>query len=363
MTTNTHPHETFQEAAVRELARRHRWWAGRVIALPVQMAVFAVVVFFIIRLVPGDPVLAATGGHVSEATYVSVKDSLGLNGSVFHQLLTYLSRIAHGDLGRSAVSDRPVSTELINRLPVTLQLAVLGSVAAAVFALLASYLVVMRPRNVLSRGLAAYARTAGAIPDYCVGVAGIFLLYASLHLLPAPLGPVDASVGLPPTVTHVPLLDALLSRNITVIGSELEHLVLPVLVMVVTQSAVLIKMLVIGLEEALDAAPTRFRIACGASDRALLLSIYRRALPPATTMFGTIFAGLLGGVVILEQLFNYAGMGSYAVNAVNAKDLDVMQGFLLVVAFLSLLVFFAVDIVNMLLDPRRRPGVSAEAAA
>jgi peptide/nickel transport system permease protein len=348
--------------AVVAFVKKQRWWAGRVAVLPVHVAIFALVVFFLVRAIPGDPVLIVTGGQFTPEIYAKVKQALGLNGSLLHQLGSYFSSLAHFRLGHSMISGRAVTTELATRLPATLELALMGLIAVTVLSLLAAYVAVIYPKRTVSRIIRAYARTAGAIPEFCVGIALIVVFYAWLRWAPAPLGRIDPNLSQPSAITGMPFLDSLLHGDWAVSLSMVRHLVLPITVEVVAQSAVLLKLLISGLEQALDAPPTRFRIASGASRAMVVLSLHRRALPATVTMIGTLFGYLLGGAVILESLFGFTGMGQYMVEAVNSKDLVAMQGFLLIVAVLSLAVFLLVDLVNMLLDPRRKPGVQVEAS-
>jgi ABC-type dipeptide/oligopeptide/nickel transport system permease component len=137
--------------------------------------------------------------------------------------------------------------------------------------------------------------------------------------------------------------------------------VLPIAVLVVAQSALLTKVLVSGLREATTAAPTRFRIASGAPRRTVVLSMYRRAAPPAVTIVGQMTGNLVGGAVIIEALFGLGGMGQYAVDAINSKDIVAIQGFLIVISVLTLLVFLLIDVATMALDCRRRPGAAGVA--
>ena len=229
-----------------------------------------------------------------------------------------------------------------------------------VFSFVASYVAVMHPTSMVGRLIRIYAKTAGAIPEFVVGLALIFIFYAELHWAPAPLGRIDPLLAQPSPITNFPLLDSVLRGDWPVVISMIKHLVLPITVEVIAQSAVMIRLLISGLEESIEAAPTRFRIASGASRRTVTLSMYRRALPATVTMMGTLFGYLLGGAVILESLFGFTGMGQYLVDAVNSKDFISLQASLLVVGALSLLVFLLVDLVNMFLDPRRKPGVRAE---
>jgi peptide/nickel transport system permease protein len=328
--------------------------------LPVHIAIFALVVFFLVRAIPGDPVLIVTGGQITPEIYARVQHSLGLDGSVLHQLGSFYSSLLHLDLGTSMLSGRSVAGELSTRFPATLELALMGLISVIVVSVSGAFLAVMRPTWLPSRIIRGYARTAGAIPEFCVGIALIVIFYSQLRWVPAPVGRIDPYLSQPPALTGMPFLDSVLRGSFDVTASMSAHLVLPILVMVIAQSAVLLRLLISGLEEAVDAPATRFRIASGASRRTVLLSMLRRALPPAVTMLGIIFGYLLGGAVILESLFGFTGMGQYMVEGVNSKDLPVMQGFLIVTAVISLTVFFLVDIINMLLDPRRRPGVRAE---
>jgi ABC-type dipeptide/oligopeptide/nickel transport system permease component len=289
-----------------------------------------------------------------------MKKNLGLDGTLIHQLQTFLSHTVRLQFGDSIVSGRPVIKDVQLLLPATLELAVLGLLGAVVVALLGAYLVVLHPRNLASRLLALYARAAAAIPDFCLGVTGIFIFYATLHWAPPPLGLVSTNLSLPTKITGFPLLDALLRGQGSVAASIVGHLILPVAVLALANAPVLMKLLIRSLEDSVDAAPTRFRIATGASRPMVVISLYRRALPAAVTMLGTMFGYLLGGAVVLESLFGFSGMGQYAVNAVNSKDFVALQGFLLVVGALSLVVFLLVDVANMLLDPRRRAGTRQE---
>jgi ABC-type dipeptide/oligopeptide/nickel transport system permease component len=342
------------------IVRRQRWWAGRIAVLPVHIAVWALVVFFLVRAIPGNPVVIVTGGQYTPAIYAHVKHELGLDGSTFHQLGHYFWQLLHFRLGSSILSGTPVVTELKTRLPATVELALQSMTAVIVTSFIASYVAVMHPKNLLSRIIRGYARTAGAIPEFCVGIALIVIFYAELHWAPAPLGRVSPSITPPASITGFPFLDTILRGDWSVAGNMLEHLILPLTVEIVAQSAVMIRLLISGLEEAVDAPATRFRIASGASRRMVVLSVYRRALPATVAMLGMLFGYLLGGAVILESLFGFAGMGQYMVDAVNSKDFVVMQGVLIVIAAVALTVFLLVDLVNMVLDPRRKPGVRSE---
>jgi ABC-type dipeptide/oligopeptide/nickel transport system permease component len=347
-----------------EVLRGQRWWFTRVLALPVHLFFFAAVVFFLVRMIPGDPVAVLTGGqNVSVAKTEQIRASLGLTGSLLSQFVHYLHNVVTLNFGNSMMNGLSVWGELSQRLPETIELAVIAMVIATVLTLVMGLVAVLKPRSILAKILVPYARTAGAIPDFVLGVLGIFLFYTTVHLLPAPDGIYAPTLNPDPKVTGFPLLDALFAGDSVMFGSICAHLVLPVAVLVVANTPLLLKIFLRALEEAVDAAPTRFRIAAGASRKIVLLSVARRAAPSAVAMMGTLFGFMLGGVVVVEQLFAMPGLGLYGVDAVNSSDRTALEGFLILVATISLVVFLIVDLVNMTLDPRRRPGLAKEGAS
>lgn len=340
----------------------HRWWIGRILALPLHLMFFAIAVFALVRLIPGDPVYLMTAGTgIDQETYDRAADSLGLSGSLFDQFRNYSSQLLRLDFGSSIITGTPVMDELSVRLPQTLQLALISLFAASLLTAVIGYLVVFHPQSLVARLLGPYARAAGALPDFCLGVAGIFVFYYLLSWVPAPIGLIDPGISSPQRITGFSLIDALLTGNGAAFASIAQHLVLPVLVLAIAYAPLLLKIFVRALEDAVVAAPTMFRLSCGVPRRTVVESVARRALPTTVAMFGTVFGFLIGGAVIVEQLFAMPGMGQYAVNAVNSTDLIALQGFLLVTAGCTLVVFLVVDIVNMLLDPRRRPGAGQRA--
>ncbi|MEX5636052.1 ABC transporter permease [Parafrankia sp. FMc2] len=343
-----------------EILRRQRWWLGRIVALPFQLLVFAAVSFLLVQSIPGDPVAVLTGGQATAENRAAIEKELGLDGSLLQQLLHYLGGALRFDLGDSIMSGRPVAEEFGDRLPATVELALMGVLLSIVVAVGLAYLAVQRPTSPVAYAVRGFARIAGGLPEFAVAVAAVFVFYATLHWAPAPLGRLSGDVPEVPKVTGMPFLDTLLTLRFDATWSMLGHLVLPVGVLIVCQAGVLVKMLMGGLEEALDSPPTRFRIAAGASRAMVLASVFRRALPPAVTTCGTLFGYTLGGAVIMESIFGFAGIGGYLADAVTSGDIPAMQGFLVIVAAVSLLVFLIVDLVNMTLDPRRRPGVRAE---
>lgn len=322
----------------------------------VNFVIYVFVAFFLVKLIPGDPVVSASGGRLTGDALEAARESYGLAGSVFEQLGTYLRDLASLDLGTAIATGRPVADELLVRIPATLELVVTGLFFGALVSLALAHLVVSRPVNPVARAVRAYSRAAGAIPEYVIGIAFLFIFFATLQWVPAPSGRLDPFLIAPPTVTGFPILDAFIVGDPQAAGSYAAHLFLPVVVMVVAHSALLTKTLVEALDVEVASPATKFRIASGAPRRVVLLAVYRRALPTAVAMLGMVFGLLLGGAVVLESLFGLGGLGQYAVDAVMASDVFALRSFLVVIAAMCLAVYFLADVTTGLLDPRRRVG-------
>lgn len=339
----------------------NRWWIVRTFMLPVHVAVFATVSFFLVRLVPGDPVLTRLQGadSISREQYDEVAAQMGLDGSIWHQLATFWGMLLRGSLGTSQVTGRGVWDDIVSRLPATIELVGVALAWVLVVSFVLAFLWLRFASRPLHTILQGYGKLAGAIPELPLAVLGLALLYAVLKVIPAPVGRTDPTMSLP-TVTGFPMVDAIVTGNWAVFGSIVSHTFLPELVIVIAYVPHLWKQLVLGIEESAAAPATMFKIASGATRPAIYRSVFRRAAASSVVMMGAMFGGLLGGVVVIEQLFSFGGVGQYAVNAVTNNDFLALQGFLVVIAAICLVVFFIVDIVNQLLDPRRRPGAKVD---
>lgn len=341
---------------------RNRWWITRTLVLPVHLFLFAVLAFFLVRLLPGNPVLAkldASNGF-SQADYNRAAKSMGLYGSIWSQLGTFLDQLVHLNLGISTSTEQPVWNEIMSRLPSTLELIFLGLGGAVIATLILAMISVSTSNRHVHAVLRGYANLAGALPDFAVAIVGIVVFFTVLHIEPAPIGRLDPGVTMP-VVTGFPLLDTILTGQFSLTVSMLAHYALPVLVIVFIHASGLWRQLGLGLEEQIAEPPTLFKIASGATRGSIYRSVLRRATASSIVMLGTKFGALLGGVIVLERLFGFGGLGQFAIDSVTSLDFTGLQGILVVIASLCLITFFLVDIVNMMLDPRRRPGVRVDA--
>lgn len=341
------------------LSRLSEWaWVGRAAGRAiVNFLIFVVAAFFLVQLIPGDPLVSSSGGRLSGEALEKAREVYGLNGSLASQFWSYLTSLFSFDLGESIATGRPVAEDMATRIPATLELIGTGLFFACLVALPMSYFVVTKPTNRFSKVLRSYASSAGAIPEYVVGILFLFVFFATLAWVPAPSGRLDPILIPPAEVTGFPILDAFIAGDAEAANSYISHLILPVAVMVVSHTAILVKSLILALDTEIDNPATRFRIASGAPRRIVIASVYRRALPSAVAMLGMIFGLLLGGAVVLESLF---GLGQYAVDAVRASDVFALRSFLVVIAGLCLIVYFLTEVATGLLDSRRRDSRNQE---
>jgi peptide/nickel transport system permease protein len=332
------------------------WFVRILVTWVISVFAFAIIAFFLVKLVPGDPVMVASGGKLSAEDYASAMAAFGLDRPLFVQFGDYLAQLSRFDLGSSIVTGRSVAEDLLTRVPATLELITLGLVGGVVAAILLSHLVVTHKTSRWVRPFIAYSRSAGALPEYVLGIAFISVFYTILKVAPAPTGRTSPLLMSPDTVTGFTLIDALIAGDFEVFGSLLQHLALPVFVMIAAHTAILMKTMIPSLDIAIDDPSTRFRIAAGAPRFVVVRSVYRRALPPMITMLGMLFGLFVGGAVVLEALFGLGGIGQYAVDAVNSSDIYALRSVLVIIAAVCLAIYLLIDVVNGLLDPRRRTG-------
>lgn len=342
--------------------RSNRWWVLRLARLPLDIFVFATIAFFLVRLLPGDPVsvaLSSRSGTVSAASAAAVRTQMGLDGTVWDQLVRFWGGLLRGDLGHSLVTGAPVLDEVFSRLPSTIELILLGLIGSLLLCLALGFLYLRFSNRALRGAIRTYASFATTVPVFVVAIFLIVIFYVVLDWLPAPLGRVSS--GVLPVLTGFPLLDEALTGNWGMLGETTVQYIMPVAAMVLTYTPNLLTQFIGGLDRELVQPTTRFQVAAGVPRRWIFFSVFRRSLSSVVVVFGLFFGSLIGGAVTIESLFGFGGIGALGVRSVQAVDFTALQGFLVVVVAVCLIAMLAVDLANMWLDPRRRPGIESEA--
>jgi ABC-type dipeptide/oligopeptide/nickel transport system permease component len=325
----------------------------RVVQLVPQLLAISLATFLLIRLLPGDPARALLGPHATSEGVASLSERMGLNESLPTQYWIYLKGVLHGDLGFSWFTGQNVATDLAHRVPATLELVVYALIIAVVVGVgIGAFAAIRGNRGMAVRGLTLYTRFAGALPDFWMALLGIFVFFYVLHLAPAPLGRIGLTVAPPKTITGFYTIDGILTGNLAAAKDAAAHLALPVLVLGLIVAPMVARVTNVSMSDALRSEYIRYARASGLKKSMIYRYAIRNALPPVVTIGGVMFVYLLGGAVLIEKVFSWGGVGQYAVQAVGNSDYAAIQGFVLLAAAFTVLVYLVVDLIQMALDPR-----------
>ena len=328
--------------------------ARRIFALlPVLLGVL-LAGFLLTRLLPGDPAVAfANAPGADAATTAALRAELGLDQPLWRQFGQYLGRLAQGDLGQSVSTGQPVAAELLRRLPASAELVLAGLSLALAAAVPLGVLAALRPGRWPDRLCRWLAVLGLSLPVFVSGLLLIELFYLRLGWAPEPIGRLAPFDLPPPRMTGLHTLDALLAGNGAGLAAALRQLALPATAMALFAFAPLARTVRGAMLGVLGSAFVRTARAAGLRRRTVLLAYAaRNAAPPVLTVLGLVFANLLGANVLVEQVFAWPGIGSYALGALLALDYAPVQGFLLLVALLAAAVNLVVDLLCAWLDPR-----------
>lgn len=325
----------------------------RLLQLVPQLVAISAATFLLIRMLPGDPARALLGPHATEEGVASLRAFMGLDKPILEQYWLYLGRAAHGDLGRSWFTSQPVTTDLVQRAPATLELITYSMVVAVTLGIaIGAMAATRRRRGAVTGGITWYTRLAGAFPDFWIGLLAVFVFFYKLRLAPAPLGRLGFTVSPPRRITGFYTIDSLLTGNPDAFGDAVAHLALPVLVLGLIVAPMIARVTTTAMTDVLRSDHIRYARAAGLKSTTIYRYLIRNSLPPVITIGGTMFVYLLGGAVLIEKVFSWGGVGQYAVQAVGNADFAAIQGFVLLAATFTVLVYLLVDLLHMVVDPR-----------
>jgi dipeptide transport system permease protein len=321
-------------------------------ALP-NLAGVAVITFILTRALPGDPAAYFAGAAATQEAIAQVRAQLGLDKPLLEQFFLYLGGLARGDMGLSLTTGQPVAQELLARLPASLELVFLALLLACAIALPLGVLAATRPGSWIDQ-LCRLVTTAGvSLPTFFTGLLLSYIFYFLLGWAPSPMGRLDPMFSPPPTVTGMYLVDTALAGDAALWWASLKQLILPVLTMAIFVLAPIARMTRASMLSVLSADFIRTARASGLSSTTVLVTYaLRNALLPVVTTLGMVFGFMLGSSVIVEKVFGWPGVGSYAIDALTASDYAPVQGFVLAMGVLFVLLNLLVDVLYGLIDPR-----------
>ncbi len=324
------------------------------IALP-SLAGVVVVTFLLTRALPGDPAAYFAGPAATKQAVEEIRAKLGLDQPLPIQFARYISELARGNLGNSLTTGQPVATEIADRLPASAELTLVALLFSVSIAVPLGIAAATRPGSTIDH-LCRIVTTAGvSMPVFFTGLILIYFLYFRLGLAPPPLGRLDVFYSAPPKVTGFYLIDSLIDGNIETFNAALKQLILPASTLAIFSLAPIARMTRASMLAVLSSDFVRTARASGLSSfRIVVAYAFRNAILPVITTLGMVFSFLLGANVLVEKVFAWPGVGSYAVEALVASDFAPVQGFVLSMAVLYVLLNLAIDILNGIADPRVR---------
>ena len=322
--------------------------------IPVLLGV-TVVTFTLTRIIPGNPIDLMVSPLASQETRDRIAENAGLNDPLWVQYFRYIEGVTRGDFGDSFVTNQPVLDDLTSRFMPTFELTLFAMLLAILLAVplgIASAVWQGTWIDHVSRLLAVFGV---AMPVFWVSLVAIYVFFFVLHWLPAPQGRISAMIQPPESITGLFTVDALLTGNLQAFRSSVQSLLMPAAVLAFAAMAPLARMTRASMIEALEADYARAARALGLSEWSIVLRhALRNAILPVITMIAIVYGYLLGGVVLVENVFAWPGLGRYVYNAIASSDYPALQGFILYSTTVYVLLFLLVDILYVVLDPRVR---------
>lgn len=317
----------------------------------------AMLVFVVARVLPGDAAALRAGPYATEERLDQVRDQYGLNDPLHEQFASYMANIAQGDLGTSTRTSRPVTIELLERLPASLELGLYAVAFAALVGVPLGVLAAARRDTWVDASLRSLAVLGSSMALFWLGLLLIYFGFFRLGWFPGPVDRLPIGVAAPPYRTGFYTIDAVLAGDFQLAWTALHHLMLPVLTLGIILAAPVLKMVRAAMRDSIESDYVRTARSLGVPRRQwLFVDAFRNALIPVVTTLGIVFGYMLGGNIIVEFLFAWPGVGRYAYQAIQTNDLEALQGFVILVGVLYVVLNLVIDLLYARIDPRIRLG-------
>jgi peptide/nickel transport system permease protein len=313
-------------------------------------------VFIILRIMPGDPVMAMLGGrNISQEVIDEYRHRMGVDRPIIAQYTHYLTDIVRGDFGKSFRTSKPVLTELFLRFPATLELSIFGLLFAALFGFGTGILAATRADHPIDHTVRVFHIGSFAVPLFWFGLMLQVLFAVKLGWFPV-AGRIGGRIAFSfSSITGFYLLDSFIIGDPQIIADVAKHFVLPAITLGFAQAGLLGRMSRAAMLEVLDADYITTARAKGLQERVVIFShALRNALIPIVTVFGLQFAILMGGAVLTETVFSWPGVASFLVRSIEARDWPAIQGSVVFIALFISAINLIVDVCYSFIDPRVR---------
>jgi ABC-type dipeptide/oligopeptide/nickel transport system permease component len=327
----------------------------RVLAAIPSLIGVVIVTFLLTRALPGDPAAYFAGPAATKEAIEQIRATLGLDQPLIIQFFHYVVDLAHGDLGKSLTTGQPVADEIRARLPASAELTLLGLIVSMAIAIPLGIMAATKPGSFIDHTCRIVTTAGVSLPVFFTGLILVYVFYYLLGWAPAPLGRLDVFYSAPPTVTGFYLIDSLIARDPETFVASLKQLILPALTLGIFSLAPIARMTRASMLSVLSSDFVRTARASGLAPYTVIVTYaFRNAMLPVITTLGMVFSFLLGANVLVEKVFAWPGIGSFAVEALIASDFAPVQGFVLTMAILYVALNLLIDILYGLIDPRVR---------
>jgi peptide/nickel transport system permease protein len=324
------------------------------LAVPTLIGV-VIVTFLLTRALPGDPAAYFAGPAATAQAIEQVRAQLGLDKPLPVQFVRYVQDLAKGDFGNSLTTGQPVAQELRNRLPASAELTLLGLIISVLIAVPLGILAAVNPGSFIDHFCRVLTTAGVSLPVFFTGLIFVYVFYYLLGWAPAPLGRLDIFFSTPKSYTGFYLIDAIITGNFGLFRAALAQLMLPALTLAIFSLAPIARMTRASMLAVLASDFVRTARASGLTRYTVIVTYaFRNAMLPVVTTLGMVFSFLLGANVLVEKVFAWPGIGSYAVEALLASDFAPVQGFVLTMAIMYVMLNLIIDMLYGLIDPRVR---------
>lgn len=314
----------------------------------------SILTFVIARVVPADPAKLAAGPRATPEMVETIRQKYGLDEPLVQQYFTYIGNLVRGDFGESILTQHQVADDLRDRFPVTLELVFAAMALAIVIGVPLGILAAVRQNGWADQIARIFAISAVSVPQFWFGIILQLFLASRLGLLP--LSRNYPTRDQPPEkVTGMVTVDSLLAGDFGSFVTAVEHLILPAFVLSISSMAIIMRTLRGDVLETMNQDFVRTARAKGVTERRIISRhVLRNAFIPSLTMIGLSFGWTLGGTVLVEAVFDWPGIGKYAVDAAVRLDFDPIMGVTLIIGIAFILLNLIVDLLYGFLDPRIR---------
>ncbi|MEU6647432.1 ABC transporter permease [Saccharomonospora sp. NPDC046836] len=331
-----------------------RYLLGRAFGALVTLVLASALSFAILRVVPGDPARLIAGPLATPEALAALRDELGLNDGIAAQYVSYIGGFLSGDWGYSFASGADVSSVLAQRLPATLELALVAFVIAVVGAVVCALLATYR-RGWFGTASKSLSLLGLGFPPFWLGLVLLLVFSSWLGVSPGPSGRLSSYLTAPPQITGFYTVDSLLAGDVVAFSDAVAHLALPALALAMLPWAFLTRLLTANLAETATSPYVVVVRSKGVGRWSThVRHVLHNAALPTITSSGLVFATLITGSVLIEQVFDWPGVGEVLVGGIQRQDFAIVQAFVLLSAVVFIGINFVVDIVNGFVDPRLR---------